>query len=548
MISFRTRGEYGLVMDGPSLTILLGNSNVTERLVRISAAASAVIACRITPRQKSALVSLIKMNLSPTPMCLSVGDGANDVAMIRTAHVGVGITGNEGRQAVAASDYAIGQFRFLVNLLLCHGRNNYNRVSLVILFSFFKNICLLVPVFYYNFTNGYSGTMIYESYLMMTFNLFWTSVPVCIVGIFDRDVPDLANMHVPILYQQGQLQKKFSAVIFVRWSVEGVLLGTAMFWFHYYAFHSGALHPDGLNLDWIAFGSACYHSVIWCVNLKLAIVMLEKNRLFVLNAILSCLLLVPYIFLFDVFLHKLTPRHRQTYVIQGTTIYIWSSLRMWMLNILLSSVYFVVSYFGSIVLRDVLYQSPVNKLVSFVVRNLKIETRPDKLEERGEKTAKISNVAEQKMRSVSNPTSSIVSAGGGPSRDAGRPKETTQKDINVFWDFWDVLMEFHDRHNFQLRAKAYVLKKMLVAGNSNGGATDEAGGESKLPKLGSIMQLGNMANKVFAVSLSKGSRAGIWHFTFLISEFSQIFAVYAAVSFESHVDGAVDSLTYAWIV
>jgi hypothetical protein len=42
---------------------------------------------------------------------LAIGDGANDVAMIQSADIGVGIMGKEGRQAVNNSDYAIGQFR-----------------------------------------------------------------------------------------------------------------------------------------------------------------------------------------------------------------------------------------------------------------------------------------------------------------------------------------------------------------------------------------------------------------------------------------------------
>ncbi len=40
---------------------------------------------------------------------LAIGDGANDVPMIQAAHVGIGISGREGMQAVLASDYAIAQ-------------------------------------------------------------------------------------------------------------------------------------------------------------------------------------------------------------------------------------------------------------------------------------------------------------------------------------------------------------------------------------------------------------------------------------------------------
>ncbi len=63
-----------------------------------------------------------------------------DVSMIQEAHVGIGISGEEGLQAARASDYAIAQFRFLKRLLLVHGRLSYRRISKVILYSFYKSI------------------------------------------------------------------------------------------------------------------------------------------------------------------------------------------------------------------------------------------------------------------------------------------------------------------------------------------------------------------------------------------------------------------------
>jgi len=62
---------------------------------------------------------------------LSIGDGANDVSMIQAAHIGIGISGMEGMQAVMASDFAIAQFRFLTDLLLVHGRWSYLRICKV---------------------------------------------------------------------------------------------------------------------------------------------------------------------------------------------------------------------------------------------------------------------------------------------------------------------------------------------------------------------------------------------------------------------------------
>jgi len=75
--------------------------------------------------QKALIVKLVKDGLGV--MTLAIGDGANDVSMIQAADVGVGISGEEGLQAVNSSDYAIAQFRFLKKLLLVHGHWSYAR-------------------------------------------------------------------------------------------------------------------------------------------------------------------------------------------------------------------------------------------------------------------------------------------------------------------------------------------------------------------------------------------------------------------------------------
>lgn len=66
-----------------------------------------VIACRVSPKQKGDIVALVKTKF-PQKTTLAIGDGANDVAMIMKADVGVGIAGREGMQAARSSDFAIG--------------------------------------------------------------------------------------------------------------------------------------------------------------------------------------------------------------------------------------------------------------------------------------------------------------------------------------------------------------------------------------------------------------------------------------------------------
>ena len=70
------------------------------------------------------------------------------MSMIQMADVGVGISGQEGRQAVLASDFALGQFRFLKRLLLVHGRLNYQRLGSMVLYNFYRNAVFIMLLFW----------------------------------------------------------------------------------------------------------------------------------------------------------------------------------------------------------------------------------------------------------------------------------------------------------------------------------------------------------------------------------------------------------------
>ena len=87
-----------------------------------------------------------------------------------------------------SSDYAIARFKFLKNLLLVHGRRNYRRCALIILYSFYKNFVLIFPMFYFTFYNGASGTALYESWLLMSYNVAFTAFPIIVLGVLDLDL------------------------------------------------------------------------------------------------------------------------------------------------------------------------------------------------------------------------------------------------------------------------------------------------------------------------------------------------------------------------
>lgn len=115
---------------------MLASEELKSLMLEAGQMSQSVICCRVSPLQKALVAKMVKE--STGKITLAIGDGANDVGMIQSADVGVGISGQEGRQAVMSSDFAIAQFHFLVKLLLVHGQWSYRRLARVILYFFYK--------------------------------------------------------------------------------------------------------------------------------------------------------------------------------------------------------------------------------------------------------------------------------------------------------------------------------------------------------------------------------------------------------------------------
>jgi phospholipid-translocating ATPase len=146
--------DFALVITGQSLVYAL-TAKCELEFLDLACMCKAVICCRVTPGQKKAVVDLVKTHKKA--ITLAIGDGANDVSMIKSAHIGVGISGQEGQQAVLASDFSIGQFRYLERLLLVHGRWSYYRISKFLRYFFYKNFASTLCHFWFAFFCGFSA-------------------------------------------------------------------------------------------------------------------------------------------------------------------------------------------------------------------------------------------------------------------------------------------------------------------------------------------------------------------------------------------------------
>ncbi|XP_052752325.1 phospholipid-transporting ATPase ID isoform X3 [Galleria mellonella] len=243
---------FAIVVNGHSLVHCL-HPKLEERFLDVVLQCRSVICCRVTPLQKAMVVELIKK--SRKAVTLAIGDGANDVSMIKAAHIGVGISGQEGMQAVLASDYSIAQFRFLQRLLLVHGRWSYYRMCKFLRYFFYKNFAFTVCHFWFAFFCGFSAQTVFDEMFISVYNLFYTSLPVLALGIFDQDVSDATSLQFPKLYAPGHTSQLFNKREFIKSTLHGCFTSLVLFLIPYGTYKDG-LAPDGKILsDHMLLGS-----------------------------------------------------------------------------------------------------------------------------------------------------------------------------------------------------------------------------------------------------------------------------------------------------
>ncbi|CCF55679.1 hypothetical protein KAFR_0A02410 [Kazachstania africana CBS 2517] len=241
-------GELAVVIDGEALKVALSTEELSRKFLLLCKNCKAVLCCRVSPAQKASVVKLVKNSLNV--MTLAIGDGSNDVAMIQSADIGIGIAGEEGRQAVMCSDFAIAQFRYLTRLLLVHGRWCYKRLAEMIPQFFYKNVVFAVAMFWYGIHNNFDGSYLFESTYTTFYNLAFTSLPPIMLGVLDQDVAPKISLIVPQLYRSGILRKDWNQARFLWYMVDGVYQSAICYFFPYCLYRATTLiSHNGLGLD-----------------------------------------------------------------------------------------------------------------------------------------------------------------------------------------------------------------------------------------------------------------------------------------------------------
>ncbi|OXB82468.1 UNVERIFIED_CONTAM: hypothetical protein H355_000726 [Colinus virginianus] len=281
--------QHGLVVDGTSLSLALREHE--KLFMDVCKNCSAVLCCRMAPLQKAKVVRLLKTS-PEKPITLAIGDGANDVSMIQEAHVGIGIMGKEGRQAVRNSDYAIARFKFLSKLLFVHGHFYYIRIATLVQYFFYKwrincfphflffRMCALLrhnfyissSVCFHNSNLYFHFQTLYDSVYLTLYNICFTSLPVLIYSLFEQHVHPHVLQSKPVLYRDISKNAHLGYKPFLYWTILGFLHAFVFFYGSYLLMgEDTSLLGNGQMFGNWTFGTLVFTVMVITVTMKMAL-------------------------------------------------------------------------------------------------------------------------------------------------------------------------------------------------------------------------------------------------------------------------------------
>lgn len=150
------------------------------------------------------------------------------------------------------------QFRFLLRLLLVHGAWNYSRMCKLILYSFYKNVCLYVIELWFAIYSGWSGQILFERWTIGLYNVFFTALPPFAMGLFDKICSADTMLKYPALYKPSQNAQLFNVKVFWIWIINALIHSVMLFWLPMLCYENEIIWGNGKSGGYLVLGNIVY--------------------------------------------------------------------------------------------------------------------------------------------------------------------------------------------------------------------------------------------------------------------------------------------------
>lgn len=292
-------------------------TSVAKQFITTIARCPAFVCSRCSPEQKSIITKMIS-NLHMKYMCcnprckcgapkvgvLAIGDGGNDVSMIQSAAVGVGLVGKEGKQASLASDFSLDRFKDLSSLVLYHGRLNYIRGYSMAHYVFSRGMTISVMQAIFSAIYEMSTLPLFTGWLMLGYTVVFTSLPVTII-CFDHDLPkDYLVQRYPILYKDSQRNKHGLVSHFFKWLCISMFQGSVLLLFSLFLINGGLHGSLDYKANFADLVGTSYTSLLVTELLTLGLGIYEWSPFMIGSGILSFGIYVAAMFIMPEYFDK----------------------------------------------------------------------------------------------------------------------------------------------------------------------------------------------------------------------------------------------------
>ena len=415
----KVTSKYTLIIEGSAIDICIENEKINKIFYELIKNSRSLICCRSSPSQKSKIVKFIKTNSDD--LTLAIGDGGNDVNMIKTAHVGIGIFGKEGYQAAYNSDYAISQFKYLKRLLFVDGRFSLARNSYFIYHYFYKNVIYSYAQLWFQMFSLFSGRSLMDDWYATSFNSFFTVVPIAVRAAVEEDFdsdfikyPKAKKVKLtylfPDIYKEFRESKPFNIIKFIFIYMLAFFISVIYYIIPAYSFYKGSYGMRGIVYS---FWDVSWES-IFCIIITHFIMVFQDTFFYVKFTLFWYILQI----ITDIVVLVIINQVNTETGIDDTLWFLMGNLNFWLTLILICGLIYIPFYilrnaeyfFGGFIVNLIL-QNRIDHIYSIKYCQKKVDemTRRNrkiakfmKMYKNPEEQEKINNYADKQMFELVN--------------------------------------------------------------------------------------------------------------------------------------------------
>ena len=239
----------------------------------------------MVPTMKQQVIRMVR-KANKDKVTLAIGDGVNDIPMLREAHVGVALFRANQYNLCKHSDYYLQKFCQLKLLLFYFGRGCYRKNTKLVLYMFFKNVLYVMTTFWAGTLNQFSATVLKPLLMENFFTLLLSALPMLMYGLFDKTFTKEQMLFNPLMYQTGKQRLYLNDRKFVKEFVMACVLSLYLT-FNCLCLFDWGNYKGGFSYGWYNFGNMLTMGIVITVNLRVLLLANAFSLWTFLSVILS---------------------------------------------------------------------------------------------------------------------------------------------------------------------------------------------------------------------------------------------------------------------